>query len=38
MSILTLQVGTKDILLDLLAAGESPAWIVSEECESLVSG
>lgn len=34
---LTLQVRTKDNLLELLAAGESPAWIVSEERESFVT-
>lgn len=34
MSKLILQVRTKDNLLELLAAGESPAWLVSEDHES----
>jgi hypothetical protein len=33
MPTLTVQVRTRDNLLELLAAGESPAWVVAEERE-----
>jgi hypothetical protein len=34
---LTVQVRTHDNLLELLAAGESPAWVVAEDREALLT-
>jgi len=37
MSKLTIQVRTHDDLRDLLASGESPAWVISEERQGQVT-